>query len=238
MKTLFRMCFVIVALFACGCASVRTEKVDAIASQRPVVARAFVIVPADPKLSPGDLRFQEAANITALALEAHGYTHVEDAARADVIVALDATMGPAETVYDTRSGEEFPDVGGFYCIARVPVRGHGGNVFFVRSAIWNPPLFPHAYGYETHTFSKTIFEKRLTLTACANGSSNAQELSQLWSVVVVERDESGDLRSCLPSMAVVAARYAEHDTKGQVTVRLRGDDAELVRIAPAKADGK
>ena len=238
MKTRLSLSLIFAALFACGCVGVRTVRVDAITSQRPIAARSFAIVPANPKLSAGDLRFQEAANIASLALEGHGYTLAADVAHADVIVALDATLGAAESVSVTSVEPEFPDAGGFYYVGRVPVRGRDGRIFYVRSAFWNPPMFPRPFGYEQRTVTSSVYEKRLSLTACANGAGDAQELTQLWSVVVVVRDESGDLRSCLPAMAVVAARYAEHDTKGQIVVRLRGDDAEVVRLSPAKADGK
>jgi hypothetical protein len=234
MKILVRLFFAFAALCACGCVSVRTVKVDAIASVRPVAARAFAVVPADPKLSPEDLRFQEAAHTVALALEAHGYTLAQDATHADVIIAIDASISAPQDVSVTRLEPMFPDAGGFYCMARVPVRNRNGSVCFARTAVWTPSMYPRSYGMEQSTFTNTLYEKRLSLTAYANATGDTQDLPQLWSVVVMCRDESGDLRTCLPTLAVAAARYVESDTKGQRVIRLKADDPAVIRVtAPA-----
>jgi hypothetical protein len=236
MKTLCHLLLVVAALCACGCVSVRTLKVDAISSAKPVAARTFVVVPADPKLSPEDLRFQEAAHIVTLALDAHGYTPVQDAAHADVIIAMDALIGPPQSVTQTRFDPVFIDDGGFYCVARVPVRSRSGNICFVRTAVWTPPMFP-PIDMERTVYTSILYEKRLSVTAYANASGDVKDLPQLWSVVVVIRDESGDLRACLPTLAVAAARFAESDTKGQRIINVRADDPEVVRIT-APAAGK
>jgi hypothetical protein len=217
-------------LLACGCTSARTLRVDAISAPRQLTARTCAIMPANPSLPEGDLRFAEQAAIVEKALASRGYKRVSDSATADVIIAIDASVSGPQRVAVARYDPPFPEEGGFYFATTVPVRNRAGTVCLMRTRFWNPPC-PYGPDMREGVYTQTYFEKRLAVTAFANAS--AKELPQLWSVIVSTSDEDGDLRSALPAMAVAAARYVESDTGKEVLVRLGRKDPEVVRVTPA-----
>src|SRR5690606_13031944 len=105
--------FSLVTLLFAGCATTHQFRVDAIQNpQATGAARSFVIVPADPETTPQDLRFLEAAHYAEAALATQGFFRIDDTAQADMIIALDATVGPpmnasrtvSEPLYATRGG--------------------------------------------------------------------------------------------------------------------------------------
>ena len=237
MKSYFRFSFLAAIFILAGCTTVRTFKVDAIEAHEPVAGRTYVLVPANPKVAENDLRFIESAKIMQDALTARGYTRTSDSASADLIVALDASVGQAENIVESRPEPMFAETGGVYVSARVPVRTRNGSVRYMRTAFWSP--YPAGVvGMRDGVYTATVYEKRLSLTAFAAKDKNADELAQIWSVIVISRDESGDLRSILPMMSVAAAKYVEDDTNGQVIIRLKADDPEVIRVSPPKEEKK
>jgi hypothetical protein len=228
MKMLRQFSFFLLALLLAGCATVRRVKVDAISSGSPATA-AFHIVPANPELSPGDLRFKEASRIVAKALEAKGYSESTDAASAGIVIALDTSVSEPRSVSVTRTDSFYDPF--FYASGRVPVRTRSGAVVFVRTSYWHPsPAF-----YETTT-TETYYDMRLSLTAFAPKVDASGDLPQLWSVIVTSREANSDLRKALPSLAVAAVRHVGEDTHGEILVSIGGDDPEVVRIAPAQPE--
>lgn len=232
MKSIIGCSLALAAVFISGCATTRSFKVDAISASTPVESRTYHIVPANPQIPDNDLRFIEAAGVVENALSARGYTRRAESQSADLVIAMESSVGQPETITVSRPSVETADFG-FYRSVRVPIRNRNGRISFVRTMVWTPD-----YGYiETdHVSTTTVYEKRLALTAFAN--NGAEDLPQLWSVVVVERDESSDIRSLMPMMAVTAVKYIEKDTKGQVVTRLEMKDPEVLRISPAKDGAK
>jgi len=223
-------------LAVCGCASVKTMHVDAIASPNAACGKACAIVPANPKISTNDLRFKETSDIVAKALGARGFSFVADSSKADVVLAVDASLGTPENVAVARVDSPFPDPG-FYGACRVPVRGRDGGVCYVRAAMWYP-AYPWPERGDVTIYRDTIYEKRLALTAYLNNGDKAGDLPQLWSVLVTSRDNSGDLRAYLPAMALAASRFAGGDTKGRTVVDIFDDDPELAGHSPASSDSE
>jgi len=237
MKTLFNLAAIFATFAVCGCASVKTIQVDAIASPNAVCGKACAVVPANPKVSPNDLWFKETASVVAKALEMRGFSFVDDSAKADVILAVDSSLGSPENVAVERSDPPLPDPG-FYGACRVPVRGRDGRICYVRAAMWYPS-YPWPEPAREAVYHFAFYEKRLILTAYLNNGDKTSELPQLWSVVAVAHDESSDIRAYIPALAFAAARYAGKDTKGRVAVDIFGDDPDLCKIAPhASAESK
>lgn len=225
---------ILASLLTFGCTSVRPLKVDAICAPEPIVGRVYSIVPADPELSPRDLRFAEAARIVEAALAKRGYTRAADGSTTDIVISLDAAVGEPESITETRPEPIYIEQGGYYRSVRVPVRSPDGGVTYVRSTIWAPP-YNRMVGMGSSTHTVTVYEKRLALTAFSREADSAGDLPQLWSVVVVCRDNSNDLRAALPAMAVAAARNVEADTGGQVVVQIKADDPDVVSISPVRS---
>jgi hypothetical protein len=232
MRSIIGCSLALAAVLFTGCATTRSFKVDAISTTTPVTARTYHIVPANPQIPDNDLRFIEAAGVVENALSSRGYARRAESQSADLVIALEASVGQPETVTVSHPSVEAADLG-FYHSVRVPVRNRAGRVCFVRTMVWAPN---YAYVESEHISTSTLYEKRLALTAFAN--NGAEDLPQLWSVVVMERGESSDIRSLMPMMAVTAAKYIESDTKGQVISRLKAEDPEVLRISPAKDGAK
>jgi hypothetical protein len=228
MKTFFNLAVVFAILAASGCVSVKTIRVDAIASPESVESKTCAVVPANPQISPDDLRFREMTGVIERAFATRGYTFVDDSSKADVILAIDASLGAPENVAVASVDHMYdPD---FCGVGRVPVRGRNGRMCFVRASVWYPSPGPY-YADET-VYRETFYEKRLIVTAYRNTGEKAEELQQIWSVAVVAHDSSSDIRSYMPSLALAAARHAGNDTKGQIVVGISADDPELLKIAP------
>jgi hypothetical protein len=230
MKALFNLAAVFATLLFCGCASVRTMHVDAIASPNASCGKACAIIPANPNVSPNDLRFKEMADVVTKTLEMRGFSIVDDTSRADVILAVDASLGLPRNVEITCI-DTLPPEPGFCGAGRIEVRGRDGGIHYVNAAMWYPSR-PWPYYGCVDVYSAMIYEKRLALSAYLNNCDKVEELPQLWSTVVSVYDSSPDIRSYVPVLALVAARYAGRDTKGKVDVRVSDDDPDLSRIAP------
>lgn len=232
MRSIIGCSLALAAVFFTGCATTRSFKVDAISAATPVTARTYHIIPANPQVPDNDLRFIEAAGVVENALSSRGYSRRAESQAADLVIALESSVGQPETVTVSRPSVEAADLG-FYHTVRVPVRNRAGRIGYVRTMVWSPN---YAFIESERISTSTLYEKRLALTAFAN--NGAEDLPQLWSVVVVERGESSDIRSLMPMMAVTAAKYIESDTKGQVVCRLGTKDPEVLRISPPKNDTK
>jgi len=230
MKKLTHLFLLLATVLLCSCTTVRTLQVDAISSSQALQGRTYYLVPANPDISPQDLRFMEAARFVQNALSERGYVRVDAGNGADLVLALDAAIGDPENVTRTHMQPLYAEEGGFYHIARVRVKDKSGRISYVRTTIWSPP-YSRMVGTVDSSYTETIYDKRLALTAFANGDAPTEDLPQLWSVVVIARDSSGDLRSALPMMAVAVARYVETDTAGQVSVRLKADSPEVLRVS-------
>lgn len=223
--------FALITLFSFGCASIKSFKVDAIAANNSISGRTYHMIPANPQVPDNDLRFIEASGIIEKALSSRGYIRKSDSASADLIIALEYSVGQPETVTTSRPAEPIDPDFGFYHMVRVPVRNRMGGLCYVRTMVWSPD---YAYMDRGDVITTTYYEKHLAMTAFTNDGS--KDLPQLWSVVVMERDDSSDIRSLLPMMAVTAVKYAETDTKGQVSSRLDSQDPDVLRISPAKPE--
>lgn len=226
MKTFSRLVVLALFLALVGCATVRSVKVDAIASTAAAPGTAFHIVPASPNHAENDLRFIEASKILARALTDKGFHEAADAAGADLVIALDYTVSEPRSVAVTRTEPVYD--AGFYSYARVPVRMRGG-VAYVRAAYWNPGPVVCA----ENTYTATVYDKLLSITAFAAKPGNNGDLPQLWSVIVSSREGNSDIRAALPSLAVAAVRNIGRDTHGQIVVTVKADEPEVVHAAPA-----
>jgi hypothetical protein len=232
MRAVIGCSFALIALFSFGCAT-KSFKVDAIAVNAPLSGRTYHILPANPQVPDNDLRFMEAAGIMENALAMRGYTRARDSASANLLIALEAFVGQPENVAIPRPDASVDPDFGFYHMARIPFRSRFGGMCYMRTMVWGPD---YDFADRSDVRMATIYEKRLIVTAFSNNGSH--DLPQVWSVVVIERDESSDLRSLLPMMAVAAVRYAETDTKGQVTSYVKAKDPEVIRVSPVKPDAK
>src|SRR5690606_38849599 len=106
--------FTLAALLFTGCATTHSFRVDAIQNPEAVAARSFVIVPADPETGPQDLRFLEAANYAEAALATRGFFRVDGLGQADMVIALDASVGPPTTVSRTVNQPIYATYGGYH----------------------------------------------------------------------------------------------------------------------------
>ena len=228
MKALFSLAAILATLFACGCASVRTMHVDAIASPNAACGKACAIVPGNPNVKPGDLRFREMAGIVAKALEIRGFTTVDDTTKADVILTVDASLGLPRNITVTHIDPLVPEPG--FC-GRLAVRGRNGRIRYVDEPMWYPSRPWPDYG-GVCVYNAMYYEKRMVIAAYLNNGDNVDELPQLWSTMVSVYDSSPDIRSYVPVLAVVAARYAGRDTKGKLDVQFSDDDPDLLKLAP------
>lgn len=222
---------ILAASLLAGCATTHSFRVDAIQNPQAPAARSFVIVPADPEVGPQDLRFMEAAGYAEAALATQGFFRVDDLGQADMVVALDASVGPPMSASRTISEPLYATYGGYHREVIRPVRGKDGRVRYVSTMIWDPPYHSYAGTYN-RTENITVYQKRFAMTAFETGG-DIENLPQLWSVVVTNVSTSNDLRGYLPMLAAAAAPYIGTDTGSQVTVRLTEDDERVQVIRQA-----
>lgn len=221
----------LLVLLLTGCATRYTFKIDAISDGSMSGSGSFYLVSGNADMKENDLRFKEAAEYVATALEGKGYTRASDIAKADMLVELSFSVGEPKDVLDVR---HYPDTywtPGLAYMISIPVYDSSGILIaYENRTVYRPP---RSYTrWEEHIDTSTVYNKELTLTAYDNRlGASISEPQQLWSVTVSNLDYSENLRAYLPYLIAAALPYIGEDTGSQVFMHLDRDDpqAEFIR---------
>jgi hypothetical protein len=213
-----------------GCAQSYQFRVDALRDPALVPAGGgaprYVLRSGSPELGPEDLRYREIARGIERLLATRGYRQVDDPATADLYIVFSTDLSGPLTAYETRMHPVYMRMDGYSHIVRVPVRGNDGRIVgFTVSHVMLPPRTELA-GYVDRDQQVTVYDKALHLSAREKLADGAPG-REVWTVSVITRDASTDLRGYLPYLLAAAAPYIDDQTDGEVIVTLKKDDPAL-----------
>lgn len=223
-------------VFLAGCAQNYRLHVDALrdadASFEIGAGQTYVIDRASPGRGAQDLRFQEAARMVAATLDSKGFRRVEDRNEADLIVRVEARMSNPLTSTETRAEPVFFRTTGHSRMIRVPVFDSEGNIVRYRtSRVYYPP-HSEFVGFSETARHVTLYDKSLYMSGWTNEGGEPGE--ELWTLTVIARDQSSDLRSYLPILLAAAYPHIGESTDGQVVVSIRKDSERIQSIREAR----
>ena len=221
----------VLVLLLTSCATRYTFKIDAISDGSMSNSGSFYLVSGNADMKENDLRFKEAAEYVATALEGKGYTRAREIARADMLVEVSFAVSEPKDVVDVRHYPETYWAPGLAYMISLPIYNSDGVVIaYENRSIYRPP---RSYTrWEDRISTSTVYQKELTLTAYDNRlGASVSDPHQLWSVTVSNLDYSENLRGYLPYLVAAALPYVGEDTGSQVFMDLDRDDpqAEFIR---------
>lgn len=225
------------AVGASGCAQQYRMQVDALrdAEAAPAMVgggHTYVIDRAQEGRGAQDLRFQETARMVASTLNERGYRRVDDRDEADLVVLVEARLSNPLASTETRSEPVFYRSMGHSRIVRTPVYNSDGKVVSYRSTrVYYPPR-SEFLGYNERDRHVTLYNKSLYLSAWT--LEEGEPGREVWTVTVVARDQSSDLRGFLPILLAGAYPYIGDSTDGQVVVSLKKDADRIQSIRDAR----
>ena len=217
----------VAALIAGGCASTYTFKVDAINNPEVEELYSYKIVSTNPEVSEEDLEFKEAAEYIKTVLSAKGMYEAPDVEHADMIIDLSYGVGEPQIEFKTYSQPIYATTGGGYSTVVTPVVDSKGNVRYVTTTVYHPPRV-EMVGMEEKVVPITVYEKYIRLTSRDNTQTDESEAPvQAWSIYVMNKDQSDDIRKYLPLMAAAAIEYVGENTETQQKIKVKEDDEKV-----------
>lgn len=226
----------VLAIGVSGCAQHYRVQVDALRdAEAPAMVgegQTYVIDRARAGRGAQDLRFQEAARMVEATLDSLGYRRVSDRDEADLVIMVEARMSNPLASTETRAEPVFYRTMGYTRVVRTPVFDSSGNVVSYRSTRVYYPPHSEFLGYSERDRHVTLYDKYLHLSAWTLEAGEPE--SEVWTVTVVARDQSSDLRGYLPILLAGAYPYIGESTDGQVVVSIRRDAERIQSIREAR----
>lgn len=223
------------AFGASGCAQQYRLQVDALRDADAAMvggSQTYVIDRAREGRGAQDLRFQETARMVASTLDDRGFRRVDDRDDADLVIMVEARLSNPLASTETRAEPVFYRTMGYTRVVRTPVFDSDGNVVRYRSTRVYYPPHSEFLGYTERDRHVTLYDKSLYLSAWT--LEDGEPGREVWTVTVVARDQSSDLRGFLPILLAGAYPYIGDSTDGQVVVSLKKDADRIQSIRDAR----
>ena len=234
----------VAALLTGGCASTYTFKVDAINNPEVEELYSYKIVSTNPEVSEEDLEFKEAAEYIKTVLSAKGMYEAPDVEHADMIIDLSYGVGEPQVEYRKYYELVYATTTDRYSTVATPViKGKGNKANRVikanrakairvnktkRASRVNERNRVELVGLEEKVVPITVYEKHLRLTSRDNTQTDESEAPvQAWSIYVMNKDQSDDIRKYLPLMAAAAIEYVGENTETQQKIKVKEDDEKV-----------
>lgn len=217
---------VLLIVFASGCATTYTVKVDSIAEAATSAASAtYVLVSGMSDVKETDLYFREFAAQFRRALNKKGMIEVADRNAAAVEINL---------TYGTSSGRNE-----FYTYTRPIYHFSGGERISYKEVKTDSlgqktettgsvyvPMRAQVIGYSNELNSLTVYTHYAVLEALALAQGEAST-HQMWKTTIRLTNTSNDLRHLMPYMVTAAAPYLAGNTGTALTITLKPDDPQV-----------
>lgn len=224
----------VLVLFASGCSTVYSIRVDSIAEAGPPAASVkYVLASGMSDVKETDLYYREFAAQFRRALNTKGF--VEAADRNDAAIEINLTYGTSSghnefytytrPIYHYTGGEKIS-----YKEIKTDSQGQKtettGTVYV--------PLRTQVIGYSTELNSQTLYTHYVVLEAFALAQGEATT-KQLWKTTIRLTDPSNDLRRLLPYMATATAPHLASNTGSVRTIMLKPDDPRVSAVTSDSA---
>jgi hypothetical protein len=212
-----------------GCASTAKfhVRVDGMAASSQPDGRRYVLIPAAADRSASDLEFLEFARSVEAGLAERGFERAASAGNADLVVAIDWSVGDPvrETIVYPRPAFSYFDSFNHHHV-------HGRNC---GHGVYGRSSFDRGFGYEPLARTFRTFNRVLELWASEIESNRPLGSGRpLWSTRVESRGGDDDLRRVLPVLVGAAAAHLATDTGERIEMTVREDDERVDRIKLAR----
>lgn len=214
-----------------GCASSYRFQVEAVKNvEAPVVAQSFEVVSANPEIETSDLRFIEAAEYVKAALSSKGLYEAPAGTEADMIVEVDFGIEGPEQEIRTYFVPAGPSPLG-------DLRGQRGSVSnsLISPVLSSEGMFARGdfddMSEEQVLIVVTVYNKFLRISARESPTSEGDRVQrEIWSVLVLNRDESNDLRKYVPLLVTAAMDHVNEDLAEPENVILTDEDTRVAFV--------
>lgn len=219
------------ALFAGGCASTTTVKVDSLAKPDAGQKISYEIKNKNPLVADDSLRYQEAAGFVKTAMSGKGMYEAPPGVKPDIVVDLDYGVGPPISKRETVSEPVYITIPGQIRTERVQVGTDSqGRPIYQTITVQDPPTTEFA-GFREYQITVTVYEKFLKMTARENVEPvEGRPQPESWTVDVISEGESRDIRKHLPILAAASIDYIGKDSEGQKTIRIKDNDKDVAFV--------
>ena len=212
-------------VFAAGCATSHTFKVDAISNPEAEKVGSYHIVTGNSRIAEEDPQFQEMAAYVKTALSGKGYHEAPNAEEAELVIEVDYGTNRPQIDFKTVTGDSgggLDRTGRTYTgpgssIHSRGVSGRGRNVSIERD--------------DTEYIPVTTYEKYLRLIAWENQDGvEPEDQTQVWQVTVKTKDDQDDMEKYLPLLVAASIAYVGEDTDSQEKIVLKETDDDVVFV--------
>lgn len=224
----------VLVLFASGCSTVYSIRVDSIAEAGPPAASVkYVLASGMSDVKESDLYFREFAAQFRRVLTNKGF--VESTDRNDAAVEINLTYGTSSghNEYYTYTRPIYHVTGG-ESISYREIKTDSQGVKTETTGTVYVPLRTQVIGYSSELNSQTLYTHYVVLEALALAKGE-ETTKQLWKTTIRLTDPTNDLRHLLPYMATAAAPHIASNTGAVRTITLKPDDPRVSAVAADSA---
>lgn len=220
---------ILIALAFNSCAPIYNVNVDSISSPTAKQKNRYILLPGNESSDETDLQFMEFATYTEKALHDSGFVKADCIEEADVAIYLHYGISDPLVSHYTYSLPVWGQTGVSASTTSGVVTRCGRSAIYSNQTTYTPNY--GVVGSTTHVGTLISFARHFALLGVdIKKSEKNQNAVQLWSTKVNSVGESGDLRRVFPVLLGASQKYIATNTGGNITITLREDDAEVLRV--------
>lgn len=228
-----------VLLLLSGCATTVDVNVNSIVD--PALSHAgkhYVLTNANNQKAHDDLFFREFSRYFEAVLQKQGYEKVNSLADADLEIFFKYGISDGRTGVYSYASPIYDYVGG----DSITITENTGGTTAQKVTTIHIPARMERVGTDVQTRSYTLYNRTASLEArtIAKGEQSPEERQKnpmIWSIYIYSVGESNDLRQVMPYLAAAAAPYIGVNTGQQITVQLKHDNPEVLRLKALTTNG-
>lgn len=225
----------LLVLVASSCATTKTflVQIDSIGNNAYHEEKTYIFVPTEKDVKADDLRFIEYTGYIEKVLSKKGYTKVDSAQDANIIVYVMYGVGDPQQHQYAYSVPVYGQIG---VVPHPPASGHGPGPGNPPESFHKAPFghFSPVYGIigsTTHYESYVTYFRYCKIEAFDLKLLKENDVEkQLWSTVITSTGASDDLRLMMPYMIAGAQDYIATDTGKKVEVTIDENDKRVEYI--------
>ena len=185
-------------LLAWSCAAPYSVSVNSFAAPNALAYRTYALIPADEKLPPSDLEFQEYSWYVHRVLMSRGLQPVA-IEQAQVAILLQYGIGEPREHTLTRSIPVWGQTGIASSTTTGTLSTYGNQTYVNAQTSYTPQY--GVTGHKTHVETYTTFPRFVGISAVDLGAYRAtRQMVEVWKTRIVSVGTSGDLRVVFPIM--------------------------------------
>ena len=222
-----RQTVLLACLVLMGCAPKYSVSVNSFAAPTATAYRTYFILPADERVAPSDLEFNEFAWYVHRVLMQRGLQPARTIEEAQVAVLLDYGVGEPKEHTVVRSLPVWGQTGIASATTTGSISVYGNQAQLHAQTNYTPQY--GVTGYTTKVENYTTYAKFATLRAVDVAAFRAtRNLTEIWKTQIVSGGTSADLRQVFPVMVAAAADLVVTSTGRFVQRELREDSPIVI----------